>query len=244
MPPRDNWLTDPAEGADPSWSQTRHVKEQLNLLKGTHFLPAWFSPSFAESSLSWEKLFSPAYLSSDLLTCLTQGASFKGTAVVFVLFCFMQGVSHVAPTYRTWDLSKWGERKREALSEVADPCTALFFIISVTAAVFNMFVCVLDHFLFHFFGACNFCFSPFFYFIFIFLDEPVWLNREVLIAKLFSCRCHFSLPSGYFSQFDLSAVRPPNPRAKQGSSPQLDAKSLTMFSWSAKNKQKKKIQLS
>lgn len=66
-------------------------KNNLINLKGTHFYPAWFSPSFAESSLSWEKLFSPAYLSSDLLTCLAQGGPFKGTAVVFVFVLFLGG---------------------------------------------------------------------------------------------------------------------------------------------------------
>lgn len=42
------------------------------------------------------------------------------------------------------------------------PRMGLVFIISIMAAVFNMFVCVLDHFLFFFFFlffvACNFFF--------------------------------------------------------------------------------------
>lgn len=50
--------------------------------------------------------------------------------------------------------------KQQAFTEVAEPCMGLVFIISIMAAVFNMFVCVLDHFLFLFFVVCNF-FSPF-----------------------------------------------------------------------------------
>lgn len=72
--------------------------------------------------------------------------------IFFLFFCH----NHVAPINKNLDLSKWRERfdaqplKQQALAEVAEPCMGLVFIISIMAAVFNMFVCVLDHFLFHF----------------------------------------------------------------------------------------------
>lgn len=49
--------------------------------------------------------------------------------------------------------------KQRAFTEVAEPCMGLVFIISIMAAVFNMFVCVLDHFLFLFL----FCSLSFFF---------------------------------------------------------------------------------
>ncbi len=55
--------------------------------------------------------------------------------------------------------------KQRAFTEVAEPCMGLVFIISIMAAVFNMFVCVLDHFLFRFFFffvVCNFFFFSLF----------------------------------------------------------------------------------
>ena len=54
-----------------------------------------------------------------------------------------------------------GPSNKQAVTEVAEPRMGLVFIISIMAAVFNMFVCVLDHFLFLFFPffvACNFFF--------------------------------------------------------------------------------------
>lgn len=40
--------------------------------------------------------------------------------------------------------------KPQTFMEGAEACVGLVFIISIMAAVFNMFVCVLDHFLFQF----------------------------------------------------------------------------------------------
>ena len=44
------------------------LQDNLIYLRGTHFT---LLPSFTESGLRWQKLFSPAYLSSFFLTCLT-----------------------------------------------------------------------------------------------------------------------------------------------------------------------------
>lgn len=71
-----------------------------------------------------------------------------------IFFFFFFGHNHVAPinskvspvqTERKVDTQPL---KQRAFTEVAEPCMGLVFIISIMAAVFNMFVCVLDHFLF------------------------------------------------------------------------------------------------
>lgn len=80
--------------------------------------------------------------------------------------------------------------KQWAFTEVAEPCMGLVFIISIMAAVFNIFV-FLDHFQF-------FCFGFFLLFFFVvcnFFHLSKWTGLTELCCrhyKLLSHSCHFS----------------------------------------------------